>query len=78
MLEDIKLERKIMAEPKKRISSTRSGNRRSHLALKKQSLSSCGYCHQPNKPHMVCYNCGTYKGEQILELDKKEKKGKKK
>ena len=62
-----------MAEPKKRLTSARSGNRRSHLALKASSLSVCPKCKQPKKPHFICPNCGFYNGTDVLELEKKER-----
>jgi large subunit ribosomal protein L32 len=63
-----------MAEPKKRLTSTRSGNRRSHLALKKLKLATCPKCNEPIVSHRVCPTCGTYKGEQILNVELKNKK----
>ncbi len=62
-----------MAEPKKRATSTRSGNRRSHLEAKVQSLAICQQCKKPLIPHRVCANCGYYKGADVLELEKKQK-----
>lgn len=62
-----------MAEPKKRITSTRSGNRRSHLAVKPKPLSKCPKCHTAIISHRVCPECGFYKGEDVLELAKKER-----
>ncbi len=62
-----------MAEPKKRLTSTRSGKRRSHLALKKQNLTNCPRCKSKILPHRVCKVCGFYKGEDILKLQAKEK-----
>lgn len=62
-----------MAEPKKRLTSTRSGKRRSHLALKVQSLSICPKCKSKIIPHRVCKVCGFYKGTDILKLQAKEK-----
>ena len=61
-----------MAEPKQRHSSTRSGNRRSHLATKAKILSVCPQCKQPIMPHRVCKNCGFYNGTDVLELEKKQ------
>lgn len=61
-----------MAEPKKRLTSTRSGNRRSHLAKKTKSLASCSKCQSPVLAHNVCGQCGYYKGEDILELERHE------
>lgn len=60
-----------MAEPKKRLTSARSGNRRSHIKAKKISLANCPKCKAPFIPHRVCKNCGFYKGVDILKLEKK-------
>jgi large subunit ribosomal protein L32 len=65
-----------MAEPKKRHTSTRSGNRRSHLAIKSKSLQNCPKCNEKIIPHRVCKNCGYYNGIDILELERKEKEKK--
>jgi len=54
-----------MAMPKKRMTSTRSGNRRSHHALKPIKLAMCPKCKQAVLPHCVCENCGTYKNEIV-------------
>lgn len=62
-----------MAEPKKRHTSTRSGHRRSHLAKKTQSLSTCSHCKEPIVPHQVCRVCGYYQNKDILKLAEKEK-----
>lgn len=62
-----------MPNPKKRHTSTRSGNRRSHLAVKTQSLSNCPHCKEPIAPHQVCKECGFYKNEDVLKLAEKEK-----
>jgi len=61
-----------MAEPKKRMTSTRSGNRQSHDAIKAKSTLLCSNCKQANLPHHVCENCGYYRGKKVIEL-KKEK-----
>ena len=60
-----------MGMPKKRLTSTRSGNRQSHLAIKGVSLAKCEKCHESIMPHAVCPNCGTYRGRQVIEVDKK-------
>jgi len=62
-----------MSEPKKRHTSTRSGNRRSHLAAKTQSLAICSHCKEPVAPHQVCKACGFYGDKDILKLAEKEK-----
>lgn len=62
-----------MAEPKKRLTSTRSGNRRSHLAVKPQKLITCAKCKSPVTPHTVCKVCGFYKENDVLKLEEKAK-----
>jgi len=66
-----------MAEPKKRLTSTRSGNRQSKDALKARSLVFCTKCKSKILPHRVCPNCGYYKGEKILKLKDEIQKAKK-
>ena len=67
-----------MAVPKKRLTSARSGSRRSQLLLKKTKLSKCPQCKEPILPHRACPNCGYYRGRLIIDLDKKERKKKEK
>ena len=57
-----------MAEPKKRLTSTRSGNRQSHDALKGRSFAICAHCKEKIVPHTVCKNCGYYGDKKILDL----------
>ncbi len=63
-----------MAEPKKKLSKSRTGRRKSHQALKKQNLSKCPKCNAIKLPHHVCSTCGYYNDEQIINFDKKDKK----
>jgi len=60
-----------MAEPKKRLTSARSGKRRSQIFLKTKNLSLCPQCQSPVLPHRVCPNCGFYRGQDILKLEEK-------
>lgn len=62
-----------MAEPKKRLTSARSGKRRSHLASKPIKLAKCPKCNDPIIPHRVCKTCGYYKEKDILEIERKER-----
>ena len=62
-----------MAEPKKRLTSTRSGNRRSQLKLKTQKMAVCNKCKSPTLSHRVCRNCGYYKGQDVMKLEQKSK-----
>ncbi len=69
-----------MAQPKHRTTSSKRNQRRSHHALKKVNLSTCPKCKSKVLPHLVCLNCGTYKGKEVInvmaKLEKKEKKKK--
>jgi len=58
-----------MAEPKKRLTSTRSGNRRSHLHLTSPAIGICTNCKADVKPHSACLKCGYYKGKQVLNIN---------
>jgi large subunit ribosomal protein L32 len=66
-----------MAEPKKRMTSTRSGNRQSHDALKARLLSVCPQCKSTKPGHQVCASCGYYKGKKVLNLKEDTKKAQK-
>ena len=57
-------------------------NRRSHHGLKATNFLSCKKCNEPVLPSIMCANCGTYKGREIIDtlkkLNKKERKDKEK
>ena len=57
------------AVPKRRISQARRRNRRSHWKVHAQQLVRCPQCDAPVRPHHVCLSCGTYRGEQVLEIE---------
>lgn len=57
-----------MALPKKKISSTRRGNRRSHDRLKTVNLDTCPKCREPKKPHFACPKCGFYKDREVVSV----------
>ena len=57
-----------MAEPKKKLTKTRSGNRRSHDALVGKSPSKCSNCGAMVQSHRVCSNCGFYKGKKVINI----------
>jgi large subunit ribosomal protein L32 len=68
-----------MPIPKQRHTKGRRNRRRSHLKLKKRTLSGCPKCGETILPHHVCAFCGFYNGkEEIDVLAKLEKKDKKK
>lgn len=57
-------------------------NRRSHHALTAVLGVSCSKCGEKKLPQRVCFNCGTYKGREVVDvlakLTKNEKKKKEK
>ncbi len=55
-----------MGLPKRKLSRSRGGKRRSHRALQAPTLSMCSQCKQPKTPHRVCPNCGYYAGRQVI------------
>jgi len=57
-----------MAVPKKKVSKSRKGMRRSHDALTPPNVILCS-CGEATLPHRVCPSCGTYKGRQVLKRD---------
>ena len=63
-----------MSVPKKRRTSSSVGRRRSHHALKSNSLNICSKCGKAVLPHHVCSFCGTYKGVEIIKVKTKTKK----
>ncbi|NIY13134.1 MAG: 50S ribosomal protein L32 [Gemmatimonadetes bacterium] len=58
-----------MAVPKKRTSKQRKRKRRTHHKASVANLVACSNCGDPKLPHRVCPTCGTYKGEQVIEID---------
>jgi len=48
--------------------------RRSHLALKKQSLLACSQCKKMIRSHAVCKYCGYYKGREVVNVMAKQLK----
>jgi large subunit ribosomal protein L32 len=54
-----------MPNPKRRHSKTRTAKRRTHDALQASALGPCPQCKQLKPPHLVCSNCGYYRGRQV-------------
>ena len=67
-----------MAVPKQRHTKSRRNKRRMHLFLKKPALALCKKCGKEKVSHVICWNCGYYKGKEVInvleKLDKKERK----
>ncbi len=49
-----------------------------HIYIKQPLFGICPKCGKEIRPHTICWNCGYYKGEEIVDvlkkLTKKEKK----
>ncbi len=68
-----------MAVPRHHMAKGKQLRRRSHLALKANSLAKCTHCGKMIMPHQVCKFCGFYKGREVLnviakQLAKREKR----
>lgn len=58
-----------MAVPKKKVSKQRKRKRRTHYKAEAPALTPCPNCGDPKLPHRVCPTCGTYRGEQVVEVE---------
>jgi large subunit ribosomal protein L32 len=56
-----------MANPKRKWSKARTGNRRSQWKLELPSIVLCPQCHAFKLPHRICKECGQYQGKEILK-----------
>jgi len=67
-----------MAVPKRHKTSSTRDQRRMHIFVTAPVLTVCSKCNKPVKAHIVCKNCGYYKGKEIInvlgKLTKKERK----
>lgn len=67
-----------MAVPKQKHTKSRRNKRRGNIFLEAATLTVCQKCGKPVLPHRVCFNCGYYKGREVIDvlkkLDKKERK----
>lgn len=58
------------ALPKRKISNVRRDRKRAHyLRLKMPTMVPCPQCGSLRLSHHVCTKCGTYNGEQVLNMD---------
>ncbi|MDO9707725.1 50S ribosomal protein L32 [Paracraurococcus lichenis] len=58
-----------MAVPKKKVSPSRRGMRRSHEALSTQAHNECPNCGELKRPHHVCGQCGHYDGREVIAAE---------
>ena len=71
-----------MAVPKQKHTKSRRDKRRANIFLRAPVFGKCPKCGKPVLQHTVCFNCGYYKGNEVVDvlkkLTKKEKKQKEK
>lgn len=58
-----------MAVPKSKISRSRRGMRRSHLALSQVNVTECANCGEMKRSHHLCEACGHYDGREVVEIE---------
>ena len=61
-----------MAVPKKKVSPSRRGNRRSHDSLTKTNVIECENCGAEKIAHHICSSCGHYRKRQVFNVKKVE------
>ena len=67
-----------MGLPGHRRTSSHKRLRSAHFALEVKAAAKCPKCSKAVRPHSACAFCGTYKGREVIKLDKKIKKTEKK
>jgi large subunit ribosomal protein L32 len=63
-------------QPKRKHTSGRRDRRRSHDALVARNLVQCSNCGEMRLSHTTCLSCGHYKGREVIEQEKEDKKKK--
>lgn len=61
-----------MAVPFRRTSKTKKRMRRTHLKKEVGALTNCPKCGATLRPHRACTKCGSYKGNEVLNVANKE------
>jgi large subunit ribosomal protein L32 len=60
-----------MGLPGHRRTSSHKHRRAAHFALEEGNINACPKCKKATVPHRACAFCGTYKGRQVLNVDKR-------
>lgn len=55
--------------PKRKVSKSRRNRRRAHDSLSLNHLVVCETCGDYHIAHRVCPNCGSYRGETVIDVD---------
>lgn len=67
-----------MGLPGHRRTSSHKRRRSAHFALSASTYNLCPKCGKAVRPHRVCGFCGTYKGQQIVDVKRKTARAAKK
>lgn len=59
--------------PKRKLSKGRRARRRAHDSLSPMHLVRCSQCGSMRRPHHACPDCGSYKGETVIEMETEKK-----
>ncbi len=57
-----------MAVPKSKITRSKRGMRRAHLALSGANPNECANCGELTRPHHVCPSCGHYADREVVAM----------
>jgi len=63
-----------MPVPKQKRSRHKRGGRRSHQKITPFALVLCPQCRSLMRPHTACLVCGTYKGVQVIDVEKRKRR----
>ena len=55
-----------MAVPKKKMSRSRTRQRKAQWKVSSPTLATCAQCGAKHIPHRVCKECGSYNGREII------------
>lgn len=58
-----------MAVPKKKMSRSRTRQRKAQWKVARPTMSTCPRCKSPKLPHRACRECGTYNGREVIETE---------
>ncbi len=67
-----------MAVPKKKTTKSKRNKRRMHIYTKAPSLVTCPQCKEKKLMHVICRQCGYYKGKEVIDVLKEKDKTKEK
>jgi large subunit ribosomal protein L32 len=58
-----------MAVPKKKMSRSRTRQRKAAWKVSRPTAVACEQCGKPKLPHRACRECGNYKGREVVKAD---------